>query len=152
MKVFLLAVTILLLLSRIKSTPRMLSRTLYEANLQKSVTKLKKQIDDIETTSDKNTVLQITQYIIVALVWLYSLLIVIYYILIGNRFQTNTMMLVLTALQIVTMFISTRRTVKEFDLTNIESMNNVQFRRSWLLFNMILDYIYYPITICLLLT
>ena len=152
MKVFLLAVTILLLLSRIKSTPRMLSKTLYEANLQKSVTKLKKQIDDIETTSDKNTVLQITQYIIVALVWLYSLLIVIYYILAGNRFQTNTMMLMLTALQIVTMFISTRNTVKEFDLTNIESMNNVQFRRSWLLFNMILDYIYYPMTICLLLT
>lgn len=152
MKVFLLAVTILLLISRIKSTPRMLSKTLYEANLLKSVTKLKKQIDDIETTSDKNTVLQITQYIIVALVWLYSLLIVIYYILVGNRFQTNTMMLMLTALQIVTMFISTRNTVKEFDLTNIESMNNVQFRRSWLLFNMILDYIYYPMTICLLLT
>lgn len=152
MKVFLLAVTILLLISRIKSTPRMLSKTLYEANLQKSATKLKKQIDDIETTSDKNTVLQITQYIIVALVWLYSLLIVIYYILVGNRFQTNTMMLMLTALQIVTMFISTRNTVKEFDLTNIESMNNVQFRRFWLLFNMILDYIYYPMTICLLLT
>lgn len=152
MKVFLLAVTILLLISRVKSTPRTLSRTLYESNLQKNVAKLKKQIDDIETMSDKNTVLQITQYIIVALVWLYSLLIIIYYILIGNRFQTNTMMLMLTALQIVTMFISTRNTVKEFDLTNIESMNNVQFRRSWLLFNMILDYIYYPMTICLLLT
>lgn len=152
MKVFLLAATILLLISRVKSTPRTLSRTLYESNLQKNVAKLKKQIDDIETMSDKNTVLQITQYIIVALVWLYSLLIIIYYILIGNRFQTNTMMLMLTALQIVTMFISTRNTVKEFDLTNIENMNNAQFRRSWLLFNMILDYIYYPMTICLLLS
>lgn len=151
MKVFLLAVTILLLIGRVKSTPRTLSRTLYESNLQKNVAKLKKQIDDIETVSDKNTVLQITQYIIVALVWLYSLLIIIYYILIGNRFQTNTAMLMLTALQIVTMFISTRNTVKEFDLINIENMNNAQFRRSWILFNMILDYIYYPMTICLLL-
>ena len=151
MKVFLLAVTILLLISRIKSTPRALSKTLYEANLQKSVTKLKKQIDDIETTSDKNTVLQVTQYIIAVLVWLYSLLIIIYYILIGNRFQMHTMMLMLTAIQIVTMFISTRNTVKEFDLMNIENMNNIKFRRSWLLFNMILDYIYYPMTICLLL-
>ena len=151
MKVFLLAVTILLLINRIKSTPRALSKTLYEANLQKNVTKIRKQIDDIETESDKNTVLQITQYIIIALVWLYSLLIVIYYILVGNRFQTNTSMLMLTAIQIVTMFISTRRTLKEFDLVNVESLNNAKFYRLWFLFNMILDYIYYPMTICLLL-
>lgn len=152
MKVFLLAVTILLLICRIKSTPRALSKTLYENNLQKNVVKLSKQIDDIETTSDKNTVLQVTQYIVAILVWLYSLLIIVYYILIGNRFQTHTMMLILTALQIVTVFISTKRTIKEFDLVNIENMNNVTFHRSWFLFNMILDYIYYPMTICLLLT
>lgn len=151
MKVFLLAVTILLLIGRIKSTPRALSKTLYENNLQKNVVKFNKQIDDIETTSDKNTVLQVTQYIVAVLVWLYSLLIIVYYILIGNRFQTHTMMLILTALQIVTMFISTKRTIKEFDLVNIENMNNVTFHRSWFLFNMILDYIYYPMTICLLL-
>lgn len=151
MKVFLLAVTILLLISRIKSTPRTLSKTLYENNLQNNMTKFRKQIDDIETTSDKNTVLQVTQYIIAVLVWLYSLLIIVYYILIGNRFQTHTMMLILTALQIVTMFISTKRTIKEFDLVNIDNMNNITFHRSWLLFNMILDYIYYPMTICLLL-
>lgn len=151
MKVFLLAITILLLIGRIKSTPRALSKTLYENNLQKNVVKLNKQIDDIETASDKNTVLQITQYIVAALVWLYSLLIIVYYILIGNRFQTHTIMLILTALQIVTMFISTKRTIKEFDLVNIENMNNVTFHRSWFLFNMILDYIYYPMTICLLL-
>ena len=151
MKVFLLAITILLLISRIKSTPRTLSKTLYENNLQKNVVKLSRQIDDIETTSDKNTVLQVTQYIVAVLVWLYSLLIIVYYILIGNRFQTHTMMLILTALQIVTMFIGTKRIIKEFDLVNIENMNNIKFRRSWLLFNMILDYIYYPMTICLLL-
>lgn len=151
MKVFLLAITILLLIGRIKSTPRALSKTLYENNLQKNVVKLNKQINDIETASDKNTVLQITQYIVAALVWLYSLLIIVYYILIGNRFQTHTIMLILTALQIVTMFISTKKTIKEFDLVNIENMNNVTFHRSWFLFNMILDYIYYPMTICLLL-
>lgn len=151
MKVFLLAVTILLLISRIKSTPRALSKTLYENNLQNNMTKFKKQIDDIETMSDKNTVLQVTQYIIAVLVWLYSLLIIVYYIIIGNRFQTHTMMLILTALQIVMMFISTKRTIKEFDLVNIDNMNNITFHRSWFLFNMILDYIYYPMTICLLL-
>lgn len=151
MKVFLLAVTILLLISRIKSTPRELSKTLYENNLQNNMTKFKKQIDDIETMSDRNTVLQVTQYIIAVLVWLYSLLIIVYYILIGNRFQTHTMMLILTALQIVTMFISTKRTIKEFDLVNIENMSNVTFHRSWFLFNVVLDYVYYPMTIYLLL-
>ena len=152
MKVFLLAVTILLLINRIRSTPRMLSKTLYENDAQKSIDKVRKQIDNIKTTLDKETVLKVVQYTTVAIAWLYSTFIVIYYILIGNRFQSNTAMLILTSLQIVTMLIGTRMAIKNFDFVNLENMNNKKFHRSWFLFNVILDYIYYPMTICLLLT
>lgn len=152
MKVFLLAVTILLLINRIRSTPRMLSKTLYENNTQKAIDKLKKQIDGIETMSNKEDVLKITQYIVAVLVWLYAMLIIIYYILVGNRFQSNATMLMLTAIQIVTMFIGTKMTLKEFDMVNPENMsNNIKYHRSWFLFNVALDYVYYPMTICLLL-
>lgn len=153
MKVFLLAITILLLINRIRSTPRMLSKTLYENNNQKAIDKLKKQIDDIEIMSNKEDVLKITQCLVVVLVWLYSVLVIIYYILVGNRFPSNTTMLMLTALQIVTMFIGTKMTLKEFDMVNLENMNNnIKYHRSWFLFNVVLDYIYYPMTIYLLLT
>mgnify|MGYP003319374115 CR=1 FL=1 len=152
MKVFLLAVTILLLINRIRSTPRMLSKTLYENNTQKAIDKLKKQIDGIETMSNKEDVLKIAQYLVAVLVWLYALLIIIYYILVGNRFPSNATMLMLTAIQIVTMFIGTKMTLKEFDMVNPENMsNNIKYHRSWFLFNVVLDYVYYPITICLLL-
>lgn len=152
MKVFLLAVTILMLIGRIKATPKNLSRTLYENNLQKSIDNLKKTVDNIKTESNKEDVLKITQYIINVLVWLSSLLVIVYYILIGNRFSSNATMLMLSAIQIITVFVSTRTTLKEFNLLNLESMNNVKFRRYWLLFNVVLDYVYYPMTIYLLLT
>ena len=151
MKVFLLAVTILLLINRIKSTPRMLSRTLYEGNAQQAIDKVRKQIDDIKTISNKEDVLKVTQCIVIVLAWLYSILIIIYYILIGNRFQSNEAILILTAFQIVTMFIGTKMSIKEFDFVNIDNMSNKKFHRSWFLFNVVLDYAYYPMTIYLLL-
>lgn len=151
MKVFLLAVTILLLINRIRSTPRMLSRILYENSTQQAIDKVRKQIDDIKTISSKEDVLKLVQCIVVVLAWLYSILIIIYYILIGNKFQSNEVMLILTALQIVTMFIGTKMSIKEFDFVNVDNMSNKKFHRSWFLFNVMLDYIYYPMTIYLLL-
>lgn len=151
MKVFLLAVTILLLINRIRSTPRMLSRILYENSTQQAIDKVRKQIDDIKTISNKEDVLKVVQYIVIVFAWLYSILIIIYYILIGNRFQSNEIMLILTALQIVTMFIGTKMSLNEFDFVNIDNMSNKKFHRSWFLFNVMLDYIYYPMTIYLLL-
>lgn len=152
MKVFLLAVTILMLIKRISSTPRMLSKTLYENGAQQSIDKARKQIDNIETLANKEDVLKLTQCIVVVIAWLYSTLIIVYYILIGNRFQSNEIMLILTALQIVTMFIGTKMSIKEFDFVNIENMSNKKFHRPWFLFNVVLDYVYYPVTIYLLLT
>lgn len=152
MKVFLLAVTILLLINRVRSTPRMLSKTLYENDAQQTIDKVKNQINNsIKTIEDKALVLKTVQVLTVVLAWLFSILIIIYYILIGNRFSSNTLMLTLTALQIVTMFIGTKMSANEFDFVNIDNMSNKKFHRSWFLFNVMLDYVYYPMTIYLLL-
>lgn len=152
MKVFLLAVTILLFINRVRSTPKMLSKTLYENDAQQVIDKVKKQIDDsIKTVEDKTLVLKTVQVLTVILAWLFSMFIIIYYILVGNRFSSNTLMLILTALQIVTMFIGTKMSTKDFDFVNIDNMSNKKFHRSWFLFNVMLDYVYYPMTIYLLL-
>lgn len=143
MKVFLLVVTILLLISRIKSTPKMLSKTIYESGLSKSYDEMKKQIDGKD-----EELLSIVRIVTIVLVWLFAMLITVYYILIGNRFSSNMIMVVLSGLQITTMFLSTRRAMKEFDFVNFDI--NGKFRRSWFLFNTILDYVYYPMAIYLL--
>ena len=153
MKVFLLAVTILLLINRIRSTPRMLSKTLYKNNTQQAIDKAKKKIEDIDINEiDKEDILKITQSIVVVFAWLYSMLIIIYYILVGNRFSSNAIMLILTALQIVTMFIGTKMSLRDFNFVDLDNINNNKFHRFWFLFNVLLDYVYYPMTIYLLLT
>lgn len=152
MKVFLLAVTILLLINRIRSTPRMLSKTLYKNNTQQAIDKAKKKIEDIDNEINKEDILKITQSIVVVCAWLYSMLIIIYYTLVGNRFSSNAIMLILTALQIVTMFIGTKMSLRDFNFVDLDNVNNNKFHRFWFLFNVLLDYVYYPMTIYLLLT
>lgn len=152
MKVFLLAITILLLINRIRSTPRMLSKTLYENSAQQGIDEVIKKINNVKTVEEKETVMAITQIIVKALAWLYSTIVVIYYMLIGSAFQSNSMIVMLTAIQIVTMFIGTRMSLKEFDFVNPENMRNeTHFHRHWFLFNVVLDYAYYPMIIYLLL-
>lgn len=152
MKVFLLAITILLLINRIRSTPRMLSKTLYENSAQQGIDEVIKKINNVKTVEEKDAVMAITQIIVKALAWLYSTIVVIYYMLIGNAFQSNSMIIMLTAIQIVTMFIGARMALKEFDFVNPENMRNeVHFHRCWFLFNVVLDYAYYPMIIYLLL-
>lgn len=150
MKVFLLAVTILLLINRIGSTPRMLSETLYKNSTQQAIDKAKKKIEDVDEVN-KEDILKITQVIVVAFACLYSMLIIIYYILVGNRFSSNAIMLILTALQIVTMFIGAKMSLREFNFVDLDNTNNNKFHRFWFLFNVLLDYVYYPMTIYLLL-
>ena len=143
MKIFLLAVTILFLIVRIKSTPRMLSKKLYYANLSKSLDKQKKSLEGKE-----EDYITLANGVAVVIALLLQLLMIIYYSLMGNRFSSNTIMLILSALQIVTIFITciTELNKKTFS-TNIEDH---KFHRFYRLFNVVLDYIYYPMGIYLL--
>ena len=146
MKVFLLATTILLLISRIKSTPRMLSKTLYRANLSNELDKQKKAFE-----GEREDFVALVKGASVVMVLLCQAFVFVYYLLVGNRFSSNIMMLILTALQIVTIFITTTKMTLN---TNAFSQNvdDHKFHRLYFLFNVVLDYIYYPMTIYLLLT
>lgn len=143
MKIFLLAITILLLFFRIKSTPRMLSKKLYYENLSKALEKQKEATQKL--SEDLTTTLLGTSVIITLIL---QALMIVYYLLIGNRLSSNVMMLVLTALQIATIFITCIEQLnKNLFSQNIEDH---KFYRLYFLFNVILDYIYYPMTIYLL--
>lgn len=145
MKLFLLVVTILLLLSRIKNTPRQLSKTIYFAKLREA---LEKQKVEKEKQGEENY--KALQGAAILIVILLDIFFVIYYLLIGNRFSSDVSMLVLSALQIITVFITLKKTFNEKMLS--ENIEDYKFYRFYFLFNVILDYIYYPLTIYMLMT
>lgn len=143
MKIFLLTVTILFLISRIKNTPRMLSKKLYFRKVEKSIESNNKSFDG--KTDDEVNVLKGTAILISLL---FQVFCIIYYMMIGCRFQIK-LMLILTALQIVTVIITTKRTFT--DKLFSQKIEDYTFYRWYFLFNIILDYIYYPLTIYMLL-
>lgn len=143
MKIFLLAVTILFLISRIKNTPRMLSKKLYFRKVEKSIESNNKSFDG--KTDDEVNVLKGTAILISLL---FQVFCIIYYMMIGCRFQIE-LMLILTALQIVTVIITTKRTFT--DKLFSQKIEDYTFYRWYFLFNIVLDYIYYPLTIYMLL-
>ena len=68
--------------------------------------------------------------------------------MIGCRFQTE-LMLILTALQIVAVIITIKRTFT--DELFSQKIEDYTFYRWHFLFDIVLDYIYYPLTIYMLL-
>ena len=143
MKIFLLTVTILFLISRIKNTPRMLSKKLYFRKVEKSIESNNKSFDG--KTDDEVNILKGTAILISLLFQVFG---IIYYMMIGCRFQIE-LVLILRALQIVTVIITTKRTFT--DKLFSQKIEDYTFYRWYFLFNTILDYIYYPLTIYMLL-
>ena len=144
MKIFLLVVTILLLLNRIKTTPRQLSKTIYYAKIKEALdtNKLNK-----EKLGEENY--KAVQGFAIFIAILFSIFSVIYYALVGNRFLSSIVILVLSALQIVTVFITLKKSLDEKEWS--DNIEDHKFYRFYFLFNVILDYIYYPLTIYMLL-
>jgi hypothetical protein len=124
----------------------MLSKTLYTKNLSKSLDSLKKSLKDKEEDEDFVAIMKIITIILITLFMFFSL---IYYSLVYNRFSSNVAMAVLTTLQIISVLITAKMSLKYPNLLKAESM---PFHRLWFLFNVILDYIYYPMTIYLFIT
>lgn len=144
MKLFLLVITILLLLSRIKNTPRQLSKTIYFKKLRKSLENnksIKEEQGELNYEAIKGVAILITI--------LLNIFFIIYYLLVGNKFSYDMKMFILSALQIITVFITFKKTFSGKVLS--ENIEDYKFYRFYFLFNIILDYIYYPLTIYMLL-
>ena len=121
----------------------MLSKKLYFRKVEKSIESNNKSFDG--KTDDEVNVLKGTAILISLLFQVFG---IIYYMIIGCRFQTE-LMLILTAFQIVTVIITTKRTFT--DKLFSKKIEDYTFYRWYFLFNIILDYIYYPLTIYMLL-
>lgn len=147
MKIFLLVVTVLFLINRIKTTPQQLSEKLYKKNLNKSYDDLMSQKITGVSEEDMKTLMQGAFNIILFFATLFH---VVYYSLIAGRFPDNTIILVLSVAQIVTCII-TYRMNSGIQLANIDEKYN-KFHRWYFLFNIIVDYAYYPFVIYMLLT
>ena len=143
MKIFLLVVTILMLLHRIKQTPRMLSKTIYRAKMLEA---LNKQKVEMEKQSEENV--SALQGAAILIIILLDIFFVIYYLLVGNRFSSDITMVVLSALQIITVFITLKKNFNSKMFS--QDIEDYKFHRLYFLFNVILDYIYYPLTIYML--
>lgn len=143
MKIFLLAVTILFLISRIKNTPEMLSKKLYFKKVEKAIESNNKSFNG--KSDDEVNILKGTAILILLL---FQMFYIIYYMIIGCRYQTE-LILILTALQIVTVIITTKRAFT--DKLFSQNIEDYKFYRWFFLLNIILDYVYYPLTIYMLL-
>ncbi len=121
----------------------MLSKKLYFRKVEKSIESNNKSFDG--KTDDEVNVLKGTAILILLL---FQMFYIIYYMIIGCKFQTE-LILILTALQIVTVIITTKRafTNKLFS----QNIEDYKFYRWFFLSNIVLDYVYYPLTIYMLL-
>lgn len=143
MKIIALAILFLLLLHRIKNTPRELSKKLWLKNIRKIKLELKEKEEQIT-----DLVKSLTFF----LTLLFELFLIIFYAVLGCSIGT-TLFIILSALQILTCVIAMRTSIKEFNsVFELEAeINDKQFHRWIFLFNIVLDYIYYPLTIYMLL-
>lgn len=139
MKIFALVILFLLLFNRIKTTPSMLSKRLYRKRMQKTIDKQGKE--EISGTMQGAAIL---------LVLLMELFLIIFYGVLGGSIGTTTF-IVLSALQIVTCIWTTLRNLADFKSAFSKNIDDYKFYRWYFMFNVVLDYIYYPLAIYMLL-
>ena len=144
MKILTLAILIILFYLRIKVTPSMLSEQLYKKRMQKSIDKNQQTFKDMDEEQQ-----QFVKSFSILFTWLLEMFFCIFYIVLGTKLGT-TYMMVLSALQVFTCIYTS---IKQVNMTSFSSnIDDFPFYRWYFLFNVILDYIYYPMAIYMLLT
>lgn len=141
MKIITLVILFILLFFRIKRTPLMLSKTLYKKKMQTAIDKQNKATNG-EGLDDVYKVLAII------IVFFMELFLIIFYTILGTKLGT-TPIIILSVLQIITCIYDMVKNLNNKAFSrNIEDF---KFYRLYFLFNVVLDYIYYPWTIYLIL-
>ena len=87
---------------------------------------------------------------VVLLAFFIELFLVIFYIVLGSSIGT-TEFIILSALQVFTCFWNFGTEISEFKTAFSYNIDDYKFHRFKFLFNLILDYIYYPLAIYMLL-
>ena len=143
MKILALTILFILMIFTIKDTPILLSKTLWRKKMIRILTK-NKESNNGEPLS--NT-LQGTS-ILIFLFW--ELFLIIFYIVVGNKIGT-TEFIVMSALQVFTCLWSIYINLTEIKTAFSYNIEDFKFHRLQRLFNFVLDCIYYPLAIYMLL-
>ena len=134
MKILALTFLFILMFFRIKGTPSALSKTLWRKRMIKQLAK-NKENNNGESLSDAMQGALI--------VFFMELLLIIFYIVLGSKIGT-TEFIVMSALQVFTCLWSFGINLSEFKTAFSYNIEDFKFHRFQLLFNVVLDYIYYP--------
>ena len=141
MKILALTILFALMFFRIKGTPSALSKTLWR----------KRMIKQLAKNEENNNGEPLSDAMQGALIVLFmDLFLIIFYIVLGNKIGT-TEFIVMSALQVFTCFWSLGLNLSEIKTAFSYNIEDFKFHRFQLLFNVVLDYIYYPLAIYMLL-
>jgi uncharacterized membrane protein len=143
MKIIALAILFILLFCRIKGTPNMLSKKLYMKRMQKVIDKNQESLKALD--DDRKA---LVQSLAVIFTWGLEIFFSIFYIVLGTKLGT-TYMLILSALQVFTCVYTSVKQVNTSAFS--QNIEDFKFYRWYFLFNVILDYMYYPVAIYMLL-
>lgn len=143
MKILALTILFILMFFRIKGTPSALSKTLWQKRMIKQVAK-NKENNNGEPPSDT------LQGATILTVFFMELFLIVFYIVLGNKIGT-TEFIVISALQVFTCLWSLGISLSEAKTAFSYNIEDFKFHRFELLFNVVLDYIYYPWAIYMLL-
>lgn len=143
MKILALTILFILMFFRIKGTPSALSKTLWRKRMIKQLAK-NKENNNGEPPSDT------LQGATILILFFVDLFLIIFYIVLGNKIGT-TEFIVMSALQIFTCLWSLGVNLSEIKTAFSYNIEDFKFHRFQLLFYVVLDYIYYPWAIYMLL-
>ena len=142
----------ILLLFRVKNTAVSLSSKLYYKKLNNSIEELKNAIETTKTNSLKefgslifyNTLVYVVKFFLVIL----YVLVITSYSIAANELN-NTYILILSLIQIILSLYSVKRFFSKDILST--DIDDYKFQRFYNLANVIVDYMYYPVVIWMLL-
>ena len=133
MKILALTILFILMFFRIKGTPSALSKTLWRKRMIKQLAKSKEN-NNGEPLNDAMQGALIVLFM--------ELFLIIFCIVLGNKIGT-TEFIVMSALQVFTCLWSFGINLSEFKTDFSYNIEDFKFHRFQLLFNVVLDYIYY---------
>ncbi len=143
MKILTLTILFILAFSRVKSTPCALSKTLWK-------NKRIKQLKNNEKQNGGKPYSDEIQGATIFLTFLIELFLIIFYIVLGNKIGT-TEFIIMSALQVFACLWGLCVNINEFKSAFSYNIEEHKFHRFQLLFNLVLDYVYYPYAIYMLL-
>lgn len=144
MKVFLLAVLIIMLFYSVKHTPISLSKKRHDSMMKANIEILKKKKENM--SEDEWSIAKLTTIIMTLILYiLFALIYILVWVELDSKY-----IFVLSSLQLVTVLYHIKELLCMKDVWSL-NIEDYKFHRFWRLFNTILDYIYYPAAIVMLL-